>query len=120
MVWHSLVLYSIAWYINVCYDNGMVCNDGIQSIMIKLPFPRRHTHLDFQHLQLTESNGALSIKNEHNKSSTNQSLFSTRRFCSREQRKKHLDWLATNTDDIIIQSLSLTRLVENGLNRGYL
>ena len=28
------------------------------------------------------------------------SLFSTRRICSREQRKKQHDWLATNTDDM--------------------
>ncbi len=27
------------------------------------------------------------------------SLFSTGRICSREQRKKQLDWLATNTDE---------------------
>ena len=32
------------------------------------------------------------------------SLFSTRRIYWREQRKKQLDWLATNTDDITIQS----------------
>jgi hypothetical protein len=51
------------------------------------------------------------------------SLFSTRRTCSREQRKKQLDWLATNTDDITNQSHLLfacsrenTRQVENGLN----
>ena len=50
------------------------------------------------------------------------SLFSTRRICSREQRKKQLDWLATNTDDITSQSHSLfacsrekNRQVENGL-----
>ena len=30
-----------------------------------------------------------------------------RRICSREQRKKQLDWLATNTDDITSQSHSL-------------
>ena len=34
------------------------------------------------------------------------SLFFTRRICSREQRKKQLDWLATNTDDFITQSHS--------------
>jgi hypothetical protein len=28
------------------------------------------------------------------------SLFSTRRICSHEQRKKQRDWLETNTDDI--------------------
>ena len=37
--------------------------------------------------------------------------FSTRRICSREQRKKQLDWLATNTDDITSQSNSLFSLV---------
>ena len=49
------------------------------------------------------------------------SLFSTRLICSREQRKKQLDWLATNTDDITTQSHSLFacsrekhRQVENG------
>jgi hypothetical protein len=31
-------------------------------------------------------------------------LFSTRRNCSREQREKQLDWLATNPDDINTQS----------------
>ena len=36
-----------------------------------------------------------------------QSRFSTRRTCSREQRKKQLDWLVTNTDDITSQSHSL-------------
>ncbi len=43
-------------------------------------------------------------------------------FCSREQREKQLDWLATNTDDTITQSHSLfacsrkkNHLVENGL-----
>ena len=53
---------------------------------------------------------------------TSLSLFSTRRICSRKQRKKQLDWLATNTDDNIIQSHSLfacwrekNRQVENGL-----
>ena len=51
-----------------------------------------------------------------------QSLFSTRRLCSREQRKKQPYWLATNTDDITSQSHSLfacsrekNRQVENGL-----
>ncbi len=34
-------------------------------------------------------------------------MFSTWRICSREQRKKQLDWLATNTDDITSQSHSL-------------
>ena len=44
-------------------------------------------------------------------------------ICSREQRKKRLDWLATNTDDITSQSHSLfacsrelIRQVENRLN----
>jgi hypothetical protein len=48
--------------------------------------------------------------------------FPTRRICSREQRKKQFDWLATNTDDITAQSLSLRAYwreknlrVENGL-----
>jgi hypothetical protein len=43
-------------------------------------------------------------------------------ICSREQRKKQVDWLATNTDDITTQSHSLfafsrekNRQVENGL-----
>ncbi len=51
-------------------------------------------------------------------------LFSTRRICSREQRKKQLDWLVTNTDDITSQSHSLfacsreqVRQVENRLNK---
>jgi hypothetical protein len=35
------------------------------------------------------------------------SLFSTRRMCSREQRKKQRDWLATNTYVITTQSHSL-------------
>ena len=50
------------------------------------------------------------------------SRFSTWRICSREQRKKQLDWLATNTDDITSQSHSLftcsreqIRQVENRL-----
>ena len=50
------------------------------------------------------------------------SRFSTRRICSREQRKKQLDWLATDTDDITSQSHSLfacsreqIRQVENRL-----
>ena len=54
------------------------------------------------------------------------SLFSTRRICSREQRKKQLDWLATNTDDITSQSHSLftcsreqIRQVENRLQRAF-
>ena len=34
------------------------------------------------------------------------SRFSTWRICSREQRKKQLDWLVTNTDDITSQSHS--------------
>jgi hypothetical protein len=33
-------------------------------------------------------------------------LYSTWRICSRAQRKKQLDWLATNTDNITIQSHS--------------
>ncbi len=33
------------------------------------------------------------------------SRFSTRRICSREQRKKQLDWLATDTDDITTQHI---------------
>ena len=48
--------------------------------------------------------------------------FSTWRICSREQRKKQLDWLVTNTDDITTQSHSLfacsreqIRLAENRL-----
>ena len=52
------------------------------------------------------------------------SRFSTWRICSREQRKKQLDWLATNTDDITNQSHSLfacsreqIRQVENRLNK---
>ena len=36
-----------------------------------------------------------------------QSLFSTRRICSREQSEKQFHWLATNTDDITTQSHSL-------------
>ena len=50
------------------------------------------------------------------------SRFSTWRICSREQRKKQLDWLATNTDVITSQSHSLfactreqIRQVENRL-----
>ncbi len=50
------------------------------------------------------------------------SRFSTWRICSREQRKKQLDWLATNSDDITSQSHSLfacsreqIRQVENRL-----
>ncbi len=50
------------------------------------------------------------------------SRFSTWRICSREQRKKQLDWLVTNTDDITSQSHSLfacsreqIRQVENRL-----
>ena len=46
------------------------------------------------------------------------------RICSREQRKKQLDWLVTNTDDITTQSHSLfacsrekNRKVENGVSR---
>ncbi len=39
------------------------------------------------------------------------SMFSTWRICSREQRKKQFDWLATNTDDIATQSHSLFLLV---------
>ncbi len=35
------------------------------------------------------------------------SRFSTWRICSREQRKKQLDWLMTNTDVITSQSHSL-------------
>ncbi len=51
-----------------------------------------------------------------------QSLFCIRRIFSREQRKKQLDWLATNTDDITTQSHSLcsrekNRQVESGLNQ---
>ena len=49
--------------------------------------------------------------------------FSTWRIYSREQRKKQLDWLATNTDNITNQSHSLfacsreqIRQVENRLN----
>jgi hypothetical protein len=34
------------------------------------------------------------------------SLFSTKGICSREQRKRQLDWLATNTDVITSQSHS--------------
>ncbi len=52
------------------------------------------------------------------------SPFSTRRICSREQRKKQVDWLATDTDDIAIQSHSplacsreKNRQEENGLKR---
>ena len=38
------------------------------------------------------------------------SLFSTRRICSRKQRKKQHDWLATNTDDIAtIEIINNTR-----------
>ena len=51
------------------------------------------------------------------------SRFSTWRICSREQRKKQLDWLVTNTDDIASQSDSLfacsreqIRQVENRLH----
>ena len=50
------------------------------------------------------------------------SLSSTWQICSHEQRKKQLDWLATNTDDITYQSHSLfaclreqIRQVENRL-----
>ena len=50
------------------------------------------------------------------------SRFSTRRICSREQRKKQLDWLGRNTDNTISQSHSLFACsrekngqVENGL-----
>ena len=50
------------------------------------------------------------------------SRFSTWRICSREQRKKQLDWLVTNTDDITSQSHSVfacsreqIRQVENWL-----
>ncbi len=38
---------------------------------------------------------------------TDLSRFSTWRICSREQRKKQLDWLATNADVITSQSHSL-------------
>ena len=38
---------------------------------------------------------------------SNLKRFSTWRICSREQRKKRLDWLETNTDDIASQSHSL-------------
>jgi hypothetical protein len=34
------------------------------------------------------------------------SLFSTTRICSREQRKKQLDWLAINTDDITMHPIT--------------
>ncbi len=54
------------------------------------------------------------------------SRFSIRRICSREQRKKQLDWLATNTDVITSQSHSLfaclreqIRQVENGFREGF-
>ena len=50
------------------------------------------------------------------------SRFSTWRICSREQRKKQLDWLVTNTDVTTSQSHSLfacsreqIRQVENRL-----
>ncbi len=50
--------------------------------------------------------------------------FKPRGICSREQRKKKLDWLVTNTDDITSQSHSLfacsrekNRQVGNGLYR---
>ena len=39
--------------------------------------------------------------------STSKVRFPLGDFFSREQRKKQLDWLATNTDDIISQSNSL-------------
>ncbi len=49
------------------------------------------------------------------------SLFSTRRICSPEQRKKQHDWLATNTDDIrfLLLRAKKNRKVENGLKASF-
>ncbi len=48
-------------------------------------------------------------------------LFSTRQTCSREQRKKQHDWLATNTDDIrfLLLRAKKNRQVENGLKASF-
>ncbi len=46
------------------------------------------------------------------------SLFSTRQIGSREQRKKQLDWLVTNTDDITTQSHSLFACLREKITMG--
>jgi hypothetical protein len=55
-----------------------------------------------------------SLRNQLNKEErvgivkiTNQMLFSIRHDCSRKQRKRRLDWLVTNNDDISSQSHSI-------------
>ena len=56
---------------------------------------------------MAERNIYFNWSNWRYRSKAGLSRFSTWRICSREQRKKQLDWLATNTDDITSQSHSL-------------